>query len=259
MSRLVTLITGASGGIGAELAQQFANQGEHLLLVARSADKLEDIADKLRAKYSVEVAVLTLDLATRKASGTLVTFLNDQSLEVKHLVNNAGFGLNDAVQNLSADEQLNLLDLNIRSLTELTILLLDQVIKHRGGVLNVASILSFMPVPYMATYGASKAYVLSFTEALAVECQAMDVKICALCPGSTDTGFGKRAKYQRSEMLENSAMMSAKQVAELGFNGYMRGKTIVITGGVNKMLPILTRLLPRKLVRKLMGKVMIAS
>ncbi|MCJ8323923.1 MAG: SDR family oxidoreductase [Rhizobiales bacterium] len=259
MSQLITLITGASGGIGAELAQQFANQGENLLLVARSGDKLETVAAKLRAQYKVEVAVLALDLSAIDAAKTLLTFLGDEKLEVKHLVNNAGFGLNDAVQKLSTEEQLNMLDLNVRSLTELTRLMLDQVIKHKGGVLNVASVLSFLPTPYMAVYGASKAYVLSFTEALAVECQDLEVKICALCPGSTKTEFGKRAKYQRSEMLENSAMMSAQQVAILGFNGYMRGKTIVITGGVNKIIPIFTRLMPRGLLAKIMGKFMMAT
>lgn len=256
MNKIVTLITGASGGIGEEFAYEFAKNGQNLLLIARNGEKLAQVAAQIKQQYAVDVDILPLDLSARDAANTLVTYLVDANMEVEHLVNNAGFGLNDAVQTLSVDEQLNLLDLNVRSLTELSSLLLEQVIKHKGGLLNVASILGFIPVPYMAAYGASKAYVLSFTEALAVECQNVDVKICVVCPGSTATGFGERAKYNRSEMLENAAMMSAKQVANIGYKGYMRGKTIVVTGTTNKLIPILARLLPRKLIRKFVGRMM---
>ena len=252
----ITVITGASGGIGEALAYQFAGLGEDLLLVARSGDKLQKIADEIVARHSCKVYVLALDLSLVDAAGTLVTYLKNNELSVKHMVNNAGFGLNGSMRELGVDAQLNMIDLNVRVLTDLSIRFLDEIEANGGGVLNVASTISFLASPYMGVYGASKAYVLSFTESLAEENKKRNIKVSAVCPGTTATGFGERAQMGRSDLFDYAPMMSAQKVAEIGFNGYMRGETIVITGGTNRLLPYLMRLTPRWLSRLVLGRLM---
>lgn len=256
MTKAVAVITGASGGIGEQLAYQFAGLGEDLLLVARSGDKLRKIAAEIMQHHSCEVEILELDLSLPNAAETLVTYLKDHAMSVKHIVNNAGFGLNGPMRELGVDAQVNMVDLNVRILTDLSIRFLDEIEKNGGGVLNIASTISFLVSPYMGVYGASKAYVLSFTEALAEENKSRNVKICAICPGTTETGFGERAQMGRSDLFDYAPMMSAEKVAELGFNGYMRGQVIVITGGTNKLLPYMMRLTPRWLTRMIAGRLM---
>lgn len=252
----ITVITGASGGIGEALAYQFAGLGEDLLLVARSGDKLRKIADEIVAQHSCKVHVLALDLSLVDAAGTLVTYLKDNDLSVKHMVNNAGFGLNGSMRELGVEAQLNMIDLNVRVLTDLSIRFLDEIEANGGGVLNVASTISFLASPYMGVYGASKAYVLSFTESLSEENKHRNIKVSAVCPGTTATGFGERAQMGRSDLFDYAPMMSAEKVAEIGFNGYMRGETIVITGATNRLLPYMMRLTPRWLSRLVLGRLM---
>lgn len=252
----ITIITGASGGIGEALAYQFAALGEDLLLVARSGDKLQKIADEMMKRHPCKVEVLSLDLSLPNAAGTLVTYLKENDMSVKHMVNNAGFGLNGSMRELGVDAQLNMVDLNVRLLTDLSIRFLDQIEANGGGVLNIASTISFLASPYMGVYGASKAFVLSFTESLAEENKHRNIKVSAVCPGTTETGFGERAQMGRSDLFDYAPMMSAPKVAEIGFNGYMRGETIVVTGGTNKLLPYMLRLTPRWLSRLVIGRLM---
>lgn len=252
----VAVITGASGGIGEHLAYQFAAMGEDLLLVARSGGKLEQIAAKIGAKGAVKVFTLTLDLSMPDAAETLVTYLKENDLSVKHMVNNVGFGLNGAMRDLNLAEQVNMVDLNVRLLTDLSIRFLDEIEANDGGVLNVASTIAFLPSPYMGVYGASKAYVLSFTESLAEENKGRNVKISAVCPGTTETGFGERAHLDRSILFDYSPLMNPETVAEIGFQGYMRGQVIVITGNTNKVLPFMLRFTPRWLVRVIAAKLL---
>lgn len=253
---MVTVITGASGGIGEHLAYQFAAVGEELLLVARAQDKLQQVADKIAERHSCKVHVLALDLSAVDAAETLVTYLKDNDLSVKHMVNNAGFGLNGSMRELGVDAQLNMVDLNVRVLTDLSVRFLDEIEENGGGVMNIASTISFMASPYMGVYGATKAYVLSFTESLAEENKQRNIKISAICPGTTKTGFGERAQMGRSDLFDYAPMMRPEAVAEIGFNGYMRGQTIVITGGTNKLLPYMLRLTPRWLSRLVIGRLM---
>ncbi|NRA85905.1 MAG: SDR family oxidoreductase [Rhizobiales bacterium] len=252
----VTVITGASGGIGEYLAYEFAAMGEDLLLVARSADKLQTIAAKIETQYSVNTSFLALDLSEATAGEQLAEHLKQNEMQVRHLVNNAGFGLNGPMQKLDRLEQLNMIDLNVRSLTDLSLRFLDEVAANEGGILNVASTISFMAAPYMGVYGASKAYVLSFTEALSGEMKDRNVKISAVCPGPTATGFGARSHMDRSDLFDHVPTMSAKDVAKIAFRDYMRRKTVIVTGISNKPLPYIIRLAPRWLTRLIVGKLM---
>ncbi|MBL1419621.1 MAG: SDR family oxidoreductase [Alphaproteobacteria bacterium] len=252
----ITIITGASGGIGEALAYQFAGLGEDLLLVARSGDKLQRVADEIVKRHSCKVDVLELDLSLLDAVGTLVSYLKENDLSVKHMVNNAGFGLNGPMRELGIEAQLNIVDLNVRVLTDLSIRFLDEIEANGGGVMNVASTVAFLATPYMGVYGASKAFVLSFTEALAEESKHRNIKVSAVCPGSTETGFGERAQMGRSDLFDYAPLMSAEAVAEIGFNGYMRGETIVVTGTMNRLLPYMLRLTPKWLSRLVIGRLM---
>ncbi|PCI86443.1 MAG: short-chain dehydrogenase [Hyphomicrobiales bacterium] len=252
----ITIITGASGGIGEALAYQFAGLGEDLLLVARSGDKLQRVADEIVERHSCRVDVLVLDLSLLDAVGTLVAYLKENDLSVKHMVNNAGFGLNGSMRELGIEAQLNIVDLNVRVLTDLSIRFLDEIEANGGGVMNVASTVAFLATPYMGVYGASKAFVLSFTEALAEENKHRNIKVSAVCPGSTETGFGERAQMGRSDLFDYAPLMSAEAVAEIGFNGYMRGETIVVTGTMNRLLPYMLRLVPKWLSRLVIGRLM---
>ncbi len=254
--KLITLITGASGGIGEYLAYQFAAQGEDLLLVARSEDKLQKLSAKIEARYKVKVAIFTLDLSAQNACDRLDKYVNDNGFSVKHLVNNAGFGLNGSMAKLDSDEQLNMIDLNVRALADLSLRYLADVTKNAGGIMNVASTISFMAAPYMGVYGATKAFVLSFTEALAQENVNKNIKISAICPGPTKTGFGVRSHIDRSDLFDYVPTMSAEEVAKIAFQGYMRGQVIVVTGISNKPLPYLVRLTPRWMLRKIASRLM---
>lgn len=252
----VAVITGASGGIGEHLAYQFAATGEEILLVARSGDKLQVVADKIEQTYKVKAHILALDLSLPDAAETLVTYLKDNGMSVKHMVNNAGFGLNGPMRGLSLENQLNMVDLNVRILTDLSIRFLDEIEGNGGGVLNVASTIAFMASPYMGVYGATKAFVLSFTESLATENSSRNIKISAICPGTTATGFGERAEMGRSDLFKYAPMMSAEEVATLGFKGYMRGELIVVTGTMNKLLPFFLRFTPRWVTRLVVSRLM---
>ena len=232
------LITGASGGIGEEFAKLLASKGCNLVLSARSADKLETLARTLRERHPVRIETVALDLAAAGAATRLAGF------EVDVLVNNAGYGTFGPFAESDLEAELGQIQLNVTALTHLTRLLLPGMIQRgRGGILNVASTAAFQPGPLMAVYYATKAYVLSFSEALANELKGTGVKVSCLCPGPTKTGFNERANLGNGGLLsKKSVMMEASEVALRGYQGLVKGKRLVIPGLLNKMLAHSTRL-----------------
>ncbi len=248
--RSVTLITGASDGIGAELAHVFAKNGHELVLVARRQDKLQALADQIKTTSGKAPVVIALDLIKADAVTQLVTQLNSAGLSIQYLVNNAGFGLIGRAVELNAAEQLDIIKLNCEALTALTLEFLPQLILHKGGLLNVASVAAFMPGPGFTIYYATKAYVRSFTEGLVEELKPLGVRVSCLCPGPVATGFQARAGFDFSGPMGamKPAMLSSRDVAQQGYSGLMADKTIVIPGVVNKFLVFFARLTPRALL-----------
>jgi uncharacterized protein len=241
----VTLVTGASSGIGAELARVFAANGHELVLIARRERELGDLADEIAGKGAKRPIVLAVDLAERDAVAHIVAELKSRDREPANLINNAGFGLAGPSTVLDRGEQLAMIDVNVRSLTELTLTFVESVARHRGGILNVASIVSFMPGPGMAIYYASKAYVLSFSEALHSELSHRGVRVTALCPGPVATGFQSRAGIHASAGGETSILaIPARRVAEIGYDALMRGKRVVVAGLGNRIVVFFMRYLP---------------
>ena len=209
----VTIITGASAGIGLELAKVFARNGHRLVLVARRKDKLDALADEIAAGGQPRPEVIALDLSVAGVADKLAQELASRNLEAGTIVNNAGFGLTGQAAALPRAEQLAMVDLNVRALTELSLAFVDSLARHKGGILNVASLASFLPAPGMAVYYATKAYVLSFSEALHVELRKKGVRVTALCPGPVPTEFQARAGLevpQRGGLLELSAAEVAR-------------------------------------------------
>jgi short-subunit dehydrogenase len=241
----VTLITGASSGIGMELARVFAAHGHELVLVARRQRELTDLADEIAGKGAKRPIALAVDLAERDAVARIVAELKSRDREPANLINNAGFGLAGPSAVLDRAEQLAMIDVNVRALTELTLTFADSVARHRGGILNVASIVSFMPGPGMAVYYASKAYVLSFSEALHAELSPRGVRVTALCPGPVATGFQLRAGIRASTGGETSPLaIPARRVAEIGYDALMGGKRVAVAGFGNKIVVFFMRFLP---------------
>jgi short-subunit dehydrogenase len=251
--RQITLITGASDGIGAELARIMARDGHDLALVARRRDRLEALADEIAAQGRPRPLVLPCDLSIPAALDDLEAQLLAANAQVAWLVNNAGFGLNGAVASLDRGSQLDMIDLNIRALTDLTLRFLPQISKARGGLLQVASIAAFLPGPHMAVYYATKAYVLSFSEALAQELKAKGVRVSVLCPGPTSTGFQKRAGLDAA-LFDAMHPMNARTVAQAGYKGLMARQRVIVPGFVNKASRVLAGLTPRALLLPLLQR-----
>lgn len=249
----VTLITGASSGIGAELAKVFAAHGHRVALTARRADHLELLAAEIAAAGGAAPIVVACDLARSDAGEIIAKYLADAQAEVDILVNNAGFGLLGEAISLDRNEQLGLIDLNVRTLTDLTLRFAGSVIRHRGGILNVASIAGFLPGPGMAAYYASKAYVLSWSEALHVELGRHGVRVTALCPGPVPTGFQARAGIQPG--LDSRLLgVSAAAVARAGYQGLMANRRVVLPGLGVRLIPLLLRFVPRGVVLAAAGR-----
>jgi short-subunit dehydrogenase len=247
----ITLITGASGGIGEELAYCAAKAGRNLVLVARSAKELSRVAERIKSDGHARPETFALDLTEPNAGEKLANFLKGQSLTVSELVNNAGWGLVGAVTSLDREQQMNTIDLNICALTDLTIRFLPEILSVRGGILNVASTAAFQPGPFMAIYYASKSYVLSFSEALSYELRGR-VRVTALCPGPVPTGFQKRANMGKTRISQLPGTPPAK-VAETGWRGFEAGKRIVIPGFFNKLTAFFAPRVPRKPVLAIAG------
>jgi uncharacterized protein len=242
--RPAVLITGASSGIGAALAGVFAARGHELLLVARREKMLVQLADAIAATKASRPHVLGLDLLAPDAAARIASEFARLGLDPQYVVNNAGFGLLGEAARLDSAEQLQMVDLNVRVLVELSLAFVDSLGRNRGGILNVASVASFLPGPGMATYYASKAFVLSFSEALHQELAARDIRVTVLCPGPVATEFQARAGI-KSLGGKQLLIVSAKQVAEAGYTALMRGDRLVVPGPANWLVTMLPRILPR--------------
>jgi uncharacterized protein len=249
----VVLITGASSGIGVALAKVFAAHGHEIALVARRQDRLEALAGEIAATGRPRPTLITVDLERRDGASAIAAELSSLGLEPAIVVNNAGFGLRGAAAVLSRDEQLAMIDLNVRALTELSLMFVDSLARHRGGILNVASLAAFLPGPGMAVYYASKAYVLSFSEALHRELSERGVRVTALCPGPVPTEFQARAGQSlpaAARLLE----LSAERVAQIGYDAFMAGQRVVIAGIGNRIVVSLMRLVPHALLLRLVDQ-----
>ena len=244
----VTLITGASAGIGAELARVFANRSHTVVLVARREQRLNELAAEIAATGLAKPLVLAMDLAEPDAAVRIGATLAAHALELQYIVNNAGFGLVGRAADLDRGEQLGMIDLNMRALTDLSLSFVDILARHRGGILNVASIAGVMPGPRSAVYYASKAFVLSFTEALHDELAPRGIRVTCLCPGPVASEFQARAGIVEAEPPWPIAVSAARVAAE-GYRGLMRGRRIVVPGWGPKMLfALMPRIVPRPLL-----------
>jgi uncharacterized protein len=253
VARPVAVITGASSGIGTALASVFAEHGHELVLVARREERLQALAKDITARGRPRPLVLGLDLTQAGASERVAEALAGAGLEPQYVVNNAGFGLWGSSATLSRAEQLAMVDLNVRTLVDLSLAFVDSLARHRGGILNVASVAAFLPGPYMTVYYASKAFVLSFGEALRAEFAPRGIRVTTLCPGPVPTEFQARAggvPHQGGRWLT----CSPEEVAVAGYRGLMGGKARVIPGWTNRIVTLLPRLVPRTLLADQMAR-----
>jgi uncharacterized protein len=251
------LITGASSGIGYELAKYFAADGANLVLVARDAARLTQIARELQSAYAVSANVIPADLSRAEAPAEIHREAERSSLAIDYLVNNAGFGTLGAFADTDLKTELDMIQVNMVSLVHLTKLFLPGMRSRRsGGILNVASTAAFQPGPLMSIYYASKAFVLSFTEAIADELRGTGITVTALCPGPTATDFPRRAHIENIRLMKSSpmGMMTASEVARIGYRGFLKGKVIVIPGLMNKIVVQSVRISPRAAVRRITRK-----
>ena len=242
MPKPVALITGASSGIGYELAKLFAADGYSLVLVGRDAANLERVRQELIKNAAVDIETIPADLSLAETPAEVFSKCHARDIHLDVLVNDAGFGLVGYFQDLDEKKRMSMIDLNIRALTQLTKLFLDQA-PQGAKILNVASLAAFQPGPLMAVYYATKAYVLSFSEALAEELSEKKITVTALCPGPVATNFWRTARPE-SEKIMRSRLMDqwpADKVARLGYKGMNRGQRIAIPGALNKSMAFLSR------------------
>lgn len=252
--RATALITGASSGIGRSLARLFARDGYDLALVARRADALDELAAEIRAAHAVTVTNFAVDLARADGARLLHEQLEAAGVAVDVLVNNAGVGMQGAFSALPVERQIEMIRLNVTTLTELTGRLLPGMLQRgNGGVLNVGSTAGFQPGPFMAVYYATKAYVVSFTEALAEELSGSRLRVSCLAPGPTATGFAAEAGVADSALFRGD-VMDVNEVARIGYDGWKKGKPLVVAGRRNRLRAFAVRLFPRAWVLKAVGR-----
>jgi len=254
--RGTALITGASSGIGADLARLFAREGHDLVLVARDEARLRALGDDVARRDGIRAEVMAVDLADPGAPREIIRRLGEREIVLDVLVNNAGFGTYGPFAATDLGRQLQMLQVNVVALTHLTGLVLPAMLsRRRGRILNVASTAAFQPGPFMAVYYATKAYVLHFTEALAAELgEGTGVSVTALCPGPTRTGFQAAAGIEGTRLLRSALVMESEAVARAGYRGLMEGKPVVIPGVKNRMVAWAVRLLPRAAVTRLVRR-----
>ncbi|MFN8571062.1 MAG: SDR family oxidoreductase [Gemmatimonadaceae bacterium] len=246
VARALAIITGASSGIGTDLAEHLAKAGYDLVLVARRQERLSELATKLTAVYGVHCQPLVADLAQVAECDRLLEQLQPDQARVAILVNNAGFGSHGYFHEVPLERDLEMIDVNCRALTHLIKGVLPWMLaQKRGRILNVASVAAFQPGPLMAVYYASKAYVLSLSEALSNECQGTGVTVTASCPGPTVTEFTRAAGIAPHARTSGAPPMSSADVARLSFEAMMAGKRVVVTGLRNRLVVLASRLLPR--------------
>ncbi len=249
--RRTVLITGASNGLGVEFAKIHAAKGDNLVLVARGKDKMNLLKTEIEKRHNVSVLVIGRDLSEPAAAKTIFNELKTQKIKVDYLINNAGFGDFGNFENSNWEKQLQMINLNITALAYFTRLFLPDMIKNKyGKIMNVASTAAFQPGPSMSVYFATKAFVLSFSEAIANELKGTGVTVTALCPGATATGFKTAAALDNSNLFKGT-IATSKSVAEFGYKAMMKGKTVVIHGLMNKFMAFSVRFAPRKLVTAL--------
>ncbi len=245
------LITGASNGIGLELAKIHAKNSDNLVLVARSKDKLEELKADLEKQYKVTIYIIAKDLSLPNSAQDIFEEVKKQNITVNYLVNNAGFGDFGMFAETDWKKEEQMINLNIMTLTQFTKLFLQDMIKNGGGkIMNVASTAAFQSGPTMAVYYATKAYVLSFSEAIDNEVRPQGVTVTALCPGATESGFQAVAKMEESKLVKGRKLPTSKEVAEYGYKAMMRGKTVAIHGTMNYILANSVRFMPRAWVVK---------
>ncbi len=248
-----TLITGASGGIGEAFARRLARKGHNLFLVARSEDKLRSICDELQTKHNISAAFTAVDLIEPEADKRVFECTEEQGIEVDWLINNAGFGSMGDFSKLPLDRELGMIDLNIRSLVALTHRYLSGMrTRNRGTIINVSSAAGFQPIPFMATYAATKAFVTSFSEAIAEENRPFGIQILALCPGSTETNFHDAAGMDRA--LGFKGQESAEDVVETAIRAVGTGRAKIISGWTNWLVASAVNFFPNSLITRAMGK-----
>ncbi len=247
-----TLITGASGGIGAEFAREFAKHGHDLVIVARKAERLEALKEELNATYKIDVRTFVADLSREEERLALFDFTESNGLTVDALINNAGFGDNNAYLDASWNRQKSMVDLNVVALMHLTHLYGSGMKERKcGKILNVASVAAFSAGPYMSVYYASKGFVLSFSEAIHDELKGCGVSVTALCLAPTATGFEKNAGLEKSKMFKLFGVESPGAVARRGYHGLMKNKAVVFHGKITYAFSLITRLTTRRFSRRL--------
>lgn len=246
------LITGAASGIGYELACIFAHDDYNLVLVDRNGLKLSEMAVQFQQELGISVRVIVKDLSVSTSPEEIFTELQQGSIKVDVLVNNAGFGTYGLFNETNLAIELEMIQVNLVCLTHLTKLFLKEMVKQgKGKILNVSSAAAFQPGPLMAVYFATKAYILSFSEAIANELEGTGVSVTVLCPGSTASAFHERTGMADSNLLKGKKMMDAQTVAQIGYQALMKGKTVVIPGLLNRLLAKCVRFVPRKLVTRI--------
>jgi uncharacterized protein len=246
------LITGASNGIGLELAKIHASKGDNLVLVARNKVKLDELKATLENQYKVQAYTIGKDLSAPNAAQDVYDETNNQRIQIDYLINNAGFGDFGMFVETDWNKELQMINLNITTLTHFTKLYLQDMVKRRSGkIMNVASTAAFQSGPTMAVYYATKAYVLSFSEAIDNEVSEYGVTVTTLCPGATESGFQAAADMGESKLVRGKKLPTAKEVAEYGYASMMKGKTVAIHGMMNYIMANSVRFLPRSLVVKL--------
>jgi short-subunit dehydrogenase len=246
------LITGASGGIGWELAKVHASRGGDLVLVARNKAKLDELKAELESQFKVSVYTIGKDLSVPDSPREVFEETQKQQIQVDFLINNAGFGDYGMFTETDWSKEEQMLNLNISALTRFTKLYLQEMVKRKSGkIMNLASTAAFQPGPTMAVYFATKAYVLSFSEAVDNEVRDHGVSVTTLCPGPTESGFQAAAAMGESGLVKGKKLPSSREVAEYGYDAMMKGKTVAVHGLMNSMLSSSTGFFPRKLVVKI--------
>ena len=251
------LITGASNGIGLELAKVHASKGGDLVLVARNKSKLDELKTELEKQFKVSVYTIGKDLSVTNAAQEIYDETNKQNIQVDYLINNAGFGDFGMFVETDWKKELQMINLNITTLTHFTKLYLQDMVKRRSGkIMNVASTAAFQSGPTMAVYCATKAYVLSFTEAVSNEVSDKGITITALCPGATETGFQAAGGMEESELFKGKKLPTAKEVADYGYTSMIKGKRVAIHGIMNYIMSNSIRFIPRAMVLKVSRKLL---
>jgi uncharacterized protein len=250
------LITGASNGIGLELGKVHASKGDNLVLVARNKAKLDELKSELEKQYKISVYTIGKDLAAPNAAQDVYDETKRQNIQIDYLINNAGFGDFGLFYETDWNKELQMIHLNITTLTQFTKLYLQDMVKRRSGkIMNVASTAAFQSGPTMAVYYATKAYVLSFSEAIDNEVSDKGVTVTALCPGATESGFQAAAAMEESALVKGRKLPTSREVAEYGYKAMMKGKTVAIHGLMNYILANSVRFMPRAWVVKITRKI----